>query len=196
MTSPLGHQERGFSLIDVMAVITIIGILLAMAVPTMIASVDNARLGQATREVEREIHMAKSRAVTKGRPTRIRFNCPAAGQYRITELIGTPTVPAAADSAANRCDELAYPFPAADNDPSTLPNLDGPVRHLDSKVSFSATQTIEFWPDGTAHHTGGIVGSPWPLIPTTGITISLERNGRTGAITVNGLGKISVAFSN
>jgi prepilin-type N-terminal cleavage/methylation domain-containing protein len=188
MRKHLWNEERGFTLIDVLTVVVVFGIMAAMTAPSMIASLDRLKLGQATREVERELHMAKSRAVSKGRGIRIRFNCPAVGQYRITELIGTVTVPAGADSAANRCNPAIYPYPIADNDPLTLPNLDGPVRYLPDEVTFGAAQTIEFWPDGTAHMTG--TASPWPLIPTAGISITVVRDSNTSTIRVNGLGKI------
>ena len=192
MSRQVWTEQRGFTLIDVLVVVTLIGIIMAMTIPTVIGSLEAVRLGQATREVERELQTAKSRAVTKGRAMRVRFNCPNAGEYRVTELIGTVTVPAAADSAANRCDPAIYPFPSLDNEPLTLPNLDGPVRMLPVSVSFGATETVEFWPDGTAHYVGGVAGSPWPLIPTAGINITLTRDGATSTITVNGLGKITV----
>jgi type II secretory pathway pseudopilin PulG len=175
-------------MVDLIAVITVIGIVAAIAVPSMTNAIDATRLAQSSREVERELQIAKSRAVGKGRPVRIRFNCPSAGMYRITELIGTPTVPDAADSAANRCNEAVYPFPAADNDPLTVPNLDGPARRISSAVAFDQIQTIEFWPNGTAHYDTGV--NPWPMIPVGGISVSLKRGNATTTITVNGLGKI------
>jgi type II secretory pathway pseudopilin PulG len=184
------HSQRGITLIDTIVVTALIGVLMAMTVPAVLGSLDSMRLGQSGREVEREIQLAKSRAVTKGRPIRIRFNCPTTGSYRVTELIGTPSVPVTADDAANRCDPQAYPYPPADNNPLTLPNLDGPVRTLGSGVTFLSSQVIEFWPDGTAHYRGPGTSNPWPLIPTTGITISMQRDGKRATISVNGLGKI------
>ena len=190
MSKHLLREERGFTLIDIMATMVVLGIIMAMTVPSMLASLESIRLGQAAREVEREIHMAKSRAVSKGRAIRMRFNCPVAGAYRITELIGTPSVPAAADTAANRCNPVAYPPTPPDQDPLTLPNLDGPVRYLPDDVTFTATETIEFWPDGTAHYSAGALATPWPLIPTAGRNITVTREGKSSTITVNGLGKI------
>lgn len=182
--------DRGFSLIDTLVVVSLIGILSAIAVPTMISSVGRMKLGQSAREVEREMQKAKQRAVSSVRPIRIRFNCPAAGRYRTVELIGSPSAPAAADTATNRCDPAAYPYPG-DNNPVTRPNHDGPVRFLDREVSFGAIQTIEFWPDGTAHYNNG-TGNPWALIPPDGIPITVTRSGKTSTITVNGLGKIQL----
>jgi prepilin-type N-terminal cleavage/methylation domain-containing protein len=186
------RSDRGFTLIDTLVVTSVLGIVMAIAVPNVLASIDAVRLGQAARSVERELQIAKSRAVGKGRAFRVRFNCPSAGTYRITELIGTVSVPVAADSAANRCDPAAYPFPAADNDPVTTPNHDGAVQLLDSSVAFDLAQTIEFWPDGTAHYAAGGAVSPWPMIPVAGVEIRLVRKGVTATISVNGLGKIQL----
>jgi prepilin-type N-terminal cleavage/methylation domain-containing protein len=185
-----GRHDAGFSLIDMLVVVTLIGIVSGIAVPTLINSINAMRLGQSARDVERELQTAKQRAVGKGRPMRVRFNCPAPSEYRMVELIGSPSAPAAGDDAADRCNATVYPFPA-DNNPITRPNLDGPVKRIDQQVAFVATQTIEFWPDGTAHHNTG-VGNPWPMIPTAGISITLTRLGRTSTITVNGLGKIQL----
>lgn len=183
-------NARGFTLIDTLVVVTFIGIAAAIGIPTITNSLDSLRLGQTAREVERELQTAKSRAVGKGRVMRVRFNCPSAGHYRITELIGTPAVPAAADAAANRCDQTQYPFPAADANPLTLPNLDGPVRLLDSTAAFGNVQTLEFWPDGTAHYNTG--ASPWGMVPVAGINLTVTRKGKVATITVNGLGKITL----
>jgi prepilin-type N-terminal cleavage/methylation domain-containing protein len=185
------REQRGFSLVDIMVVVAIIGIVSGITIPSVIGAADRMRLGQATREVEREMQTAKSRAVSKSRPVRIRFNCPVVGQYRIVELIGSAAVPVAADTAANRCSDQVYPFPPADANPTTRPNLDGPLRRLDDTVTFVAFPSVEFWPDGTAHHDTG-AGAPWPMIPVAGITISMTRKGVTNTITVNGLGKVQL----
>ena len=188
--TPSLSSVRGFTLIDTMVAVAIIGIVSAIAVPSITSAIDSTRLAQSTREVERELQIAKARAVGKGRAIRMRFNCPAAGMYRITEVIGTVSSPAAADSAMNRCDEAMYRFPANDVDPLTLPNLDGPLRRLPTSVTFGAAQTLEFWPDGTAHYDSG--ASPWQMLPVAGVTITLTRKGVTSTIRVNGLGKIQV----
>jgi prepilin-type N-terminal cleavage/methylation domain-containing protein len=182
-------SERGFSLIDMLVVVTIIATVSAIALPGMLGAMERVRLGQSARQVERELQTAKARAVVKGRAMRVRFDCPVAGQYRIVELLGTPTVPVAADSAANRCDEALYPYPA-DSDPVTTPNLDGPLRRLDDTVKFAQAETIEFRPNGTAFYDAG--AGDFDLIPVAGIEIRLEREGVTSTITVNGLGKVEL----
>jgi len=170
----------------------VIAVLAAMAVPLVRDMTDGMKLGQGARQVERELQAARLKAVTTNRPIRVRFNCPVAGQYRTVELIGTPSVPVAADSAADRCKETSYPFPPADREPVTLPNQDGPLKRLDPAVSFgSATKALEFWPDGSVHQDNGAVGG-WPLLAGTGTAITLVKGSSTKSITVNSLGKIQV----
>ena len=191
MTGTSATAERGFTLVDLLAVVALVAIVSAIGLPSMLAARDRIRLGQAAREVEREIQTAKARSVSRSRPMRVRFNCPSVGEYRAVELIGTAAAPVAADAAAERCSSTEYPYPPADLDPNTRPNLDGPIRTLDSSVAFTVSQTIEFRPDGTAYQDPG-GGAAFTLIPTTGINIRVARNGVTRTITVNGLGKVQL----
>jgi Tfp pilus assembly protein FimT len=175
-----------------MAVIAVFGIIAAMAVPLLKDSADAMQLGIQARNVERELQEARLRAVKSNQPMRVRFNCPAAGQFRSVELIGTPAVPATADTATNRCDLASYPYPATDTDMITRPNNDGPVQRLDSYTTFTASQTIEFWPDGTVHAASGSI-VPWPLITgDPGITLTLTRKGQTKNVRVNAFGKTKI----
>lgn len=189
------RSEAGISLIDVLVVVALIGIISAIAVPNMLAAADSIRLGQAARNVERVLQTARQRAVSSKRPIRVRFNCPAAGWYRAVELIGSTRSPATADGSTDRCRPSVYPFPAADSNPATRPNLDGPANVLDPNVTFGTATTIEFWADGTAHAQSG-TGTPWPQVSTTGATVTLTRTTsagtRTATITINGNGKVQL----
>ena len=188
----LVQRNHGFTLLELLLSVAIIGIIAGIGVPLMNKAAENIKLGEAAREVERELQTARMTAVSANQPMRFRFDCPVAGAYRITELIGTPSIPAAADGAANRCALANYPYPGdADRNPLTRPNKDGPVRYLDPKVTFTASITIEFWPDGTAHtNTGGV--NPWPGIAAAGATITLTKGTLTKNIVVNGVGKVQI----
>lgn len=177
-----------------MVVIAIMGILSAISIPTLMTLADSIKLRQSAREVERELQSAKQKAVATKRPIRVRFNCPVAGQYRVVELIGSSRTPAPEDApgSLDRCRDDRYPFPAPDSDPATRPNLDGPLKRLQPQVTFGAVRTVEFWSDGTAHWDAG-TGVPWPQIPVTGTTLTLTKSSKTASITVNGLGKVTLA---
>jgi prepilin-type N-terminal cleavage/methylation domain-containing protein len=186
----LRSSHRGFTLVELIAALALLVTASAIALPSMLSAIDRAKLPQAAREVERELQSAKSRAVVKGRAMRVRFNCPAAGEYRTVELLGTASVPLAEDAAADRCSPTLYPYPPPDTDPVTTPNLDGPVRTFDSTISFGATELIEFRPNGTAWYEANV--GDFDLIPVAGIQITLIRNDVTETITINGLGKVTL----
>jgi prepilin-type N-terminal cleavage/methylation domain-containing protein len=185
--------DAGFTLIDIMVSLAVFAILMAGAVPMLIDVTGTMKLGQAVREVERELQTARLKAVTSNRPIRVRFNCPVAGEFRMVELIGTPGTPAAADDDAvlTRCQQSSYPYPAGDSNALTRPNHDGPVRSLHSSLSFGAAETLEFWPDGSVHQQVG-TELPWSAVPTTGTAVTVTKGTVVRTITVNHLGKIQL----
>ena len=185
------QADSGFSLIELLMVVALVGIVSVIGMPLLGQIAGSIELGEAARQVERELQSARMAAVAANQPVRVMFNCPVAGQYRLVELIGTPAVPAAADGVVGRCSSTTYPFPAPDNNPITRPNTDGPLRTLKSTVTFTTVTTIEFWPDGTAHTNSGLV-NPWPPIASPGTSIVLTRSGKTRSILVNGIGKIQL----
>jgi Tfp pilus assembly protein FimT len=191
----LASSTRGFSLVDMMLTLAVVGTVAAIAVPAMTNAVDGQRLGIDAQNVMREMQLARLTAVSTNRPMRIRFNCPSTGYYRRVELVGNVNAPNsgidADNQAAVRCG-VTYPYPAADNDPLTRPNNDGPVQQLNSKVSFTSTQTLEFWPNGTVHVYNAAVGAPWPQLGTTPANIILTKGATTRSITVNSLGKMQI----
>jgi prepilin-type N-terminal cleavage/methylation domain-containing protein len=185
-------RTSGFTLVEMIATVAVIAIVAGAGLPLLFNAADAMKLGESTREVEREMQIARMTAVSSNQPMRVRFDCPSAGSYRMVELVGTPSAPVASDTATNRCALGNYPYPAdSDRNPLTRPNKDGPLRYLDPKVTFTNPTTIEFWPDGTAHtDTGGT--NPWPAIAGTGTTITLTKGTKTKNIVVNGVGKVQI----
>ena len=169
-------------------VVALIGILAGITVPLVQNMTEAIIHGQAQQLVESELQQARLKAVSTNRVMRVRFNCPAAGQFRMVELIGTPSTPAAQDTAANRCSDTAYPYPAADHNVVTVPNQDGPLKRLDPKISFGAAPTIEFRPTGAAYSVNANGTSGASL--GTGTAITLTKGAVVKTVTVNGLGKV------
>ncbi|HEY3157907.1 MAG TPA: hypothetical protein VGJ78_03020 [Vicinamibacterales bacterium] len=189
MTKSQIQDRGGFSLVDIMVSVSVMAIIAAGAVPALMNVADSMKLGQGQRDVYQEMQTARLVAVASNRPMRIRFNCPAAGQFRLTELIGSPSKPDTDDTASDRCSDTKWKYPANDNDPTSRPNHDGPVRQLPNKVSFGATSPLEFWPDGTIHKQ--VAGElPWKQVDLNGTAITVVKGTAVKTISVNGLGKI------
>ena len=183
---------------DTLMTVAVIATVSAIAAPSAVTMLDNQRLGMALRDVERELQFARLKAVASNRPMRVRFNCPVAGQLRVVELIGTTQLPDATkdvDSYLDRCSETIYPYSptGADKSRLTRPNNDGPLQTLSSGATFTATKTLEFWPNGTVHADAAAnPPSPWPILGSGGATITISRKGASKNITVNGFGKIQL----
>lgn len=192
-------EVRGFTLIELVMVLAVLGVIAAMALPAVLNTTRQIRLSADARQVERELQSARMKAVKSNRAIRVRFNCPGTGQYRSVELLGTVEVPAADDDdsqAATRCSDASYPYPDPDPEFFAIPNNDGPIKTLQDGIGFGTdVQTIEFWPDGTAHVASGGT-QPWPVIPDTGVNLTvfdiMHQSTIVTSIEVNGLGKITL----
>jgi hypothetical protein len=146
----------------------------------------------AVREVERELQAARVSAVTANRTVRVRFDCPVAGQFRRVEVLAEPGVPDARDNLLSRCNPAAFPYPAADLDPLTRPNLDGPLHYLPAGVTVGGVAGFEFHPDGTAwSNAAGGLGT-WEAIAPAGTAVTVAKAGRTRSVLVNGMGRVFV----
>jgi Tfp pilus assembly protein FimT len=188
MKSPLG-----FTIMDMVAVMAVIATISAMAIPQTIGALDSMRLGMSLRDVERELQYARLKSVSTNRPMRVRFDCPSAGKIRAVEVIGTPSAPDAEDrdTVLTRCSETTYPYKptGADSSRLTRPNNDGAIRMLYTGATFTAKQTLEFWPNGTVH-TACQAACDTSGTQINTVTLTLSRKAKTKNITVNGLGKI------
>jgi hypothetical protein len=141
------------------------------------------RLSSALREVERELQTARLKSVATNRPMRVRFNCPASGQFRMVEITGDSTT----DLDANRCDAVRFPYPGPkDSNPAT-PEVDGPVRTLRQTITLSGTD-IQFTSRGTAEQV--VSGTAQEIAVPIAITVT--QGSKSLQVFVNGLGKINV----
>jgi Tfp pilus assembly protein FimT len=172
-------NDRGFSLIELLALVGLLVVVMAIAAPTYQNVVDGMRLGWSARDLERQLQDARIKAVSTNRRMRVRTNCPAVGQYRMVQWLNS-----ASDTPASRCDETSYPYPS--NTLNVVTRLqDGPLLRLQPTVTV-ATVNVEFWPNGTVHNPD----DSNPLaVP---VTITLTKGTNTKGISVNGLGKIQL----
>lgn len=120
-------------MIEVVVVAAATMMTVGLAAPSITGAIQTYQFNSDVEAVATTIRMARYKAVASNVTLRVRLNCPAVGQMRIVEVTGN----AAIDDAADRCDEAAFPYPAPDTDPATLPNNDGPVTAMGSTITFA-----------------------------------------------------------
>jgi prepilin-type N-terminal cleavage/methylation domain-containing protein len=136
------RNAPGFSLLEVLVVLAVLGTMTAMAVPSFTEGMRRQRLDNAVRQVAMQVGTARLQAVTANRRMRLRLNCPVANQFRVVEVVGDTAI----DAPTARCDEAAYPYP--DLDPATRPDLDGPLLRMPRDIRFGSAQEVEISPRG------------------------------------------------
>jgi len=165
----------GFTLIEVMLVLGIATVLVGAAIPSIITARERMELSGATHDIASAVQTARMRAVSTGVTMRIRFNCPAAGQYRIVEVVGTSGI----DGATNRCDPAVYPYP--DLDAANRPNNDGPVQVLRGGTTFSQVVNLDIAPSGR-------------ITPASGsmpVSIVITKGNATQTVTLSAAGRVA-----
>ena len=170
-------RHQGFTLIDIMFVVLLMGVLMAVTLPGATTASRRYNLIAATREVAAQVRVARLKAVTSNRTMRVRFNCPAPGLYRVVEVVNN----AAIDNAADRCSSTTYPYP--DPNPAALPDLDEPVMVLRGGITFGGVQDLDIAP------TGRVTALTGALPATIGVT---DSYGETQNVIVSATGRIQV----
>jgi Tfp pilus assembly protein FimT len=156
-----------------------------MAIPEINSMLASRRAATAARQVERELQSARLKAVSTSRAMRVKFNCPASGQYRMLEITGVSTT----DTAGNRCSPSAYPYPGPNDTLRSTPRLDSPVQVLPTNTTVSATSLdIAFGADGNAYTYAS--GTATPL--AADLVVTVTRGGYSKTVTINALGRVKL----
>lgn len=186
-------SQAGFTFVEVLVVMAMVVTVAAVLVPNSRILLNTMKARNAARVVERQLQTARLKAVTNSRAMRVRFACPAAGQVRILEVTGV----AATDSANNRCDQTAYPYPGPNDALRSTPSMDSPVVYLPAGTTVTCVGcpagtaspiALEFGPRGTVH--GVNVATDVTAAFTGDITIRVLLGGYTNEVKVNELGRV------
>lgn len=94
------RSTRGFTIFELLIVMALIAIFAAMGIPTLQESTRRNAVWTGSETIGTQIRQARLKAISRNKSFRVRFNCPAAGQFRILEVTGNGAI----DNATDRCD--------------------------------------------------------------------------------------------
>ena len=112
------RSARGFTMFELLVVMALITIIAGISIPSLIESTRRNSVWTASELIGSQIRQARLKAISHNKSFRIRFDCPAAGQFRLLEVTGNATI----DNATNRC--------------STQQTYDSGVMVMPSNVSY------------------------------------------------------------
>jgi prepilin-type N-terminal cleavage/methylation domain-containing protein len=95
------RSERGYTLVEVLITLGLIGVVTAISVPVFIESNARSKLWTGSEQIGAEIRQARLKAISSNTTYRVVFDCPAAGQLRSLVMTGDPAV----DDDPGRCND-------------------------------------------------------------------------------------------
>ena len=144
-------QNRGFTLIELMVVITIIGIMTAMMIPEMKGTFQDALLRSTSRELINVFDLAYSRAVSLNQMRRVRLD-EKTGRYlvekQVTENGQDSFVPA--DDVPGSKGELDSRIAVEFHQPGEMSPVADAATEAPVAGDDAGGVVISFYPDGTA----------------------------------------------
>lgn len=158
----LKGNSRGFQLVELLLVISLISILIAIGVPSLVGQMNHIRLSRSTRDVATELNAARLKAIAQNTKYKVSFTLP--GSYLLQKWDKTTSTWVTETTHTTRTIEAGI-----------------------SIISPGANFTTEFYPNGTAKDGGG--GSPSNICidnpASSGDRMKITVSGSTGMITVD-----------
>jgi prepilin-type N-terminal cleavage/methylation domain-containing protein len=158
------RSNRGFTLLEAIIVMGMIGVLGAMALPVMFDSNNRNAVWTASEQIGSQVRQARLKAITRNTSFQVRFNCPAARQYRLLVVDGDI-------NDVDRCDQ----YKEHDSGVFTVP----------TNITFGNPPSLQV--NGRGQYS--IVG-----VGALPLTVSVTHsNGHSRAMTISITGQISFA---
>jgi prepilin-type N-terminal cleavage/methylation domain-containing protein len=133
------RSARGFTLFELLIVMALIAILSAVSVPVLMESAGRNSAWTASEQIGSQIRQARLKAISRNRTFRVRFDCPAVGQYRVLVVTGDALV----DDAADRCSNTVEFDSGIYQMPSNVAYTDPPpLLEVNSRGVFTSTLGI------------------------------------------------------
>jgi prepilin-type N-terminal cleavage/methylation domain-containing protein len=191
---------RGVTLMEMMAVIVIIGILAAVASPSFVMMFRDQRVSRAALEVSDIYRLARSRAMGRGSAVLVRFNGSGGvagnGLFEVREAIqptaGVP-LPATSCLATNWTNGDPANRPVSRFDPGASYEL-AQLAFQDDVPSTQTFSEICFTPRGRTFTRSAPAGIFTPLLGVPSFTVTNTRTGRVRTVFIPPTGAARVAL--
>ncbi len=179
------HEKAGFSLLELMIVVLILGIIATIALPSFKSGVDQSRLAAATEEIVTALEYARLFALTTNTQCRVTIDATAntvlVQRYKYTaNFLGAETQLPKADVEGGAFVTMAHPFNRGASYYTVFSNEER-FFGVDIATSvFGAGNFITFGALGAPSNAGTVT------LLLGGRQVSISVNGTTGMVTTSG----------